>query len=76
MTWFLLIIIVIALFISLRRKSASGPAVEDAVPDEVLAIIMVAIAEAETEEEALSPQELLAIISAAIGEYEGGCTPA
>ncbi len=68
MTWLLLIIMAIALCMLLRRKP--GPAPADGISDEVLAIIMSAIAENETEAGELSPRELLAIIAAAVNEYE------
>jgi hypothetical protein len=78
LNWLLLIIIAIALVVLLGRKPGPAPAAviaavpaEDGIPDEVLAIIMSAIAENETEAGELSPHELLTIIAAAVNEYEG-----
>lgn len=74
----LLAIIGLVLFCIIRKKKAeeqaqnTSDAVEqDQIPDEILAVFIAAIAEAEDRNEELSQQELLAIISAAISEYEG-----
>lgn len=77
MTWLFWAVIGLALLILLRCKSDTVPetaldqaVAEDEISDEILAVIMSAIAEEESEDGDVSPAELLAIIAAAVDEYE------